>query len=136
MGASLEVAAIIQERNYTVLDQIRGKEMEIELVELIDFSDHQNIRREEKREKPRMVFGFLVLVNQNGGDIKEGAGRERAGDENTRHRSFLSKSTSWTAVRIMAPSMTNINSIYEALNMATLLSLPPTLSHLILPTTL
>ena len=77
MGASLEVAAIIQERSHTVLDQIRGEEMEIELVELIDFSDDQNIRREEKRVKPRMVSGFLILVNENGGDIK---GRCRLGE--------------------------------------------------------
>ena len=47
--------------------------------------------------------------------LRGGAGWERSGDENTRHRNFLSKSTSWMVMHIMAPSMTNINSIYEAL---------------------
>lgn len=43
MGASLEVAAIVQERNYAILGhraRVTGEDMETELVEFIDFSDY------------------------------------------------------------------------------------------------
>ena len=53
MGASLEVAAIAQEGNYAVLDRIAGvreEEMETKLVELIDFSDHGDVRGDKKED--------------------------------------------------------------------------------------
>lgn len=62
MGVSLEVAAIVQERNYAILEQVagtRGVEMETELVELVDFSDAEVLGRGRRRD--RSLGWYLVF---------------------------------------------------------------------------
>lgn len=79
-----------------------------------------------------MVFGFVMLVNKNGGHIK-GNHKLGQGSEVRRGQQRVcefSVSKQRMATGIMAPSMINIGSMMKTkYGPATLLSLLPTLSH-------